>query len=67
MENVSLNKVGGIVMSIGSMFLLFLISVILCGIAGEVVKRKELHVSKMALAIFHVIYIGGLVTAYILL
>lgn len=54
-------------MSIGLMLLLFIISVILCGVAGEVVKRRETQVPKLALVLFHILYITGLVAAYILL
>ena len=58
---------GGIVVSIGLMALLFFLSVILCGVAGAIVKRREIQVPRLALVIFHVIYITGLVAAYILL
>ncbi|MFW9789115.1 MAG: hypothetical protein ACFFE2_15665 [Candidatus Thorarchaeota archaeon] len=54
-------------MSIVLMFLLFLVSVILCGVAGAIVKRYEIQVPRLALVIFHVIYITGLVAVYILL
>jgi hypothetical protein len=54
-------------MSIGMMFLFFLFSVTLCGVAGSIVKRREIQVPKLALVIFHLIYITGLVTTYILL
>jgi hypothetical protein len=54
-------------MSIGLMLLLFFLSVILCGVAGDIVKRRDIRVPKMALVAFHVIYITGLVAAYILL
>jgi hypothetical protein len=54
-------------MSIGMMFLLFLLSVTLCGVAGAIVKRREIQVPKLALVIFHLIYITGLVAVYILL
>ena len=54
-------------MSIGMMFLLFLLSVILCAVAGAIVKRREIQVPKLVLVIFHLIYITGLVAAYILL
>jgi len=49
------------------MILLFLISVILCGVGGAGVKRLEIQVPKMALVIFHLLYITGLVAAYVLL
>ena len=54
-------------MSIGLMFLLFLISVVLCGVAGAIVKQREIQVPRLALIIFHLIYITGLVATYILL
>ena len=54
-------------MSIGLMLLLFFLSVILCGVAGAIVKRREIQVPRLALVIFHVIYITGLVASYILL
>lgn len=54
-------------MSVELMFLLFLLSVILCAICGAVVKRLELKVPKLALVIFHLVYIAGLAAAYILL
>ena len=60
-------KGGGVAMSIGLMFLLFLISVILCGVGGGVVKRREIQVPKLVLVVFHLLYITGLVAAYILL
>ena len=61
----TLPRGGGVAMSIELMFLLFLISVILCGVGGAVVKRREIQVPKMALIIFHLIYITGLVAVYI--
>jgi hypothetical protein len=54
-------------MSIGLMLLLFILSVILCGAAGAIVKRREIQVPPLALVTFHVIYITGLVATYILL
>ena len=54
-------------MSIGLMFLLFLLSVIMCGVAGTIVKRHEIQVPKLALVIFHVVYFTGLVAVYIVL
>jgi hypothetical protein len=54
-------------MSIGLMFLLFFLSVILCAVAGAVVKRREIQVPKVVLFIFHLVYITGLVAAYIFL
>jgi len=47
--------------------MLFLLSVILCAVGGALVKRFDIQVPKMALVVFHVIFIAGLVTAYILL
>ena len=54
-------------MSIELMFLLFLLSVILCAVGGALVKRYDIQVPKVALVIFHLIYIAGLVATYILL
>jgi hypothetical protein len=54
-------------MSIELMVLLFVVSVILCAVGGEIVKRHEIQVPRVALVIFHLIYISGLVAAYILL
>ena len=54
-------------MSIALMFLLFLLSIILCGVVGVIVKRQKMLVPKSALVVFHLIYITGLAAAYILL
>jgi hypothetical protein len=54
-------------MSIELMFLLFLLSVILCAVGGALVKRYEIQVPRVALVIFHLIYMFGLVAAYIVL
>jgi hypothetical protein len=54
-------------MSIGLMFLLFLISVIICGVAGAFVKRRDIQIHKVTLVIFHLVYITGFMAAYILL
>jgi len=49
-------------MSIELFLTLFVVSVILCGVAGAIVKRREIQVPSV---IFHLIYITGLVAAYI--
>ncbi|MGY5881275.1 MAG: hypothetical protein RTV31_13560 [Candidatus Thorarchaeota archaeon] len=54
-------------MSIEMMFLLFLISVILCGVGGAVVKRYDIQLSRIAMVIFHAIYITGLVISFLVL
>ncbi|MFW9805877.1 MAG: hypothetical protein ACFFFK_04050 [Candidatus Thorarchaeota archaeon] len=54
-------------MSIELMILTFLTSVILCAVAGDVVKRKGIRIPRVTLVVFHLIYIIGLVASYILL
>ena len=54
-------------MSIGLMVLLFLVSVILCGVAGATVKRSGIHINRVGLVVFHLVYISGLVASYLLL
>jgi len=54
-------------MSIELMVMLFIISVIVCAVSGDIVRRRGIQVPKMTLVIFHLIFITGLVATYILL
>lgn len=54
-------------MSIGLVVLLFLVSVILCGVSGAAVKRSRVQINRVALVVFHLVYISGLVASYLLL
>ncbi|MFX1484222.1 MAG: hypothetical protein ACFFCP_13665 [Promethearchaeota archaeon] len=54
-------------MSIELMALLFLLSIILCWVGGEVVRRRNIHIPRIALAIFHLVYIAGLVASFVYL
>jgi hypothetical protein len=52
-------------MTIEMIFALFVVSVVLCGVAGSLVKRWEVQVPRLALVVFHLIYFTGLVAAFI--
>jgi len=54
-------------MSIELMLLLFVLSVVLCGVGGALVKRWDIQVPRVALVIFHLVYISGLAAAFMLL
>ncbi|MGY5854225.1 MAG: hypothetical protein RTU92_11710 [Candidatus Thorarchaeota archaeon] len=54
-------------MSIEMILTLFFVSVILCGVAGAIVKRYEIQIPKMILVIFHIIYITGLLATSVFL
>ncbi len=54
-------------MSIELMILLFILSIVLCWGGAEIAKRRDIRIPKVAVVLFHLIYISGLVAAYILL
>ncbi|MFW9957877.1 MAG: hypothetical protein ACFFCT_07400 [Candidatus Odinarchaeota archaeon] len=54
-------------MSIDVMILLFVLSIIFCWGGSEMVKRRNIRIPKIPLALFHLVYVIGLVAAYILL
>lgn len=54
-------------MDILSSFLIFIISVIVCAVAGTVTRRKNIQLSRIGLIVFHAFYIVGMVSIMILL
>ncbi|MFW9921442.1 MAG: hypothetical protein ACFFED_17720 [Candidatus Thorarchaeota archaeon] len=48
-------------------FTLFLVSVVICAIAGGAVKRSSYRVNRMGLLAFHILYVFGMILAMIFL
>jgi hypothetical protein len=46
---------------------LFVLSIILCAVGGDIVRRRGIHIPRIAMVAFHLVYITGLVASFILL
>ncbi|MHA1951148.1 MAG: hypothetical protein ACXAAO_02455 [Candidatus Thorarchaeota archaeon] len=54
-------------MSIEMMIILFVLSIIVCTGAQEIVKRRSIQIPKVASVLFHIVFIAGLVASFVLL
>ena len=50
-------------MDIITIAIVFILSIIACALGGEVVRRKEIQINRIAMLLFHILYGIGLVAA----